>query len=171
MAQNALPSAAPAPGSAALGGGPHLEDLGHGVASERDTCLVCGKAFPSRSQLFKHLERECSLRCGSRDGVAVARPNDNGMVQAASTQGGDIKERPKSRGKSSRVISDAAVTLVAPCVNPTDTHTHSLGADTTPTVVAGYRARCAHGQGKGVKSVTMTECAPQSIVGVHGSKV
>jgi hypothetical protein len=107
MAQNALPSAAPAPGSAALGGGPHLEDLGHGVASERDTCLVCGKAFPSRSQL----------------GVAVARPNDNGMVQAASTQGGDIKERPKSRGKSSRVISDAAVTLVAPCVNPTDTHT------------------------------------------------
>jgi hypothetical protein len=77
-------------------------------------CTVCGKAFPSRSQLFKHLERECTLRCGSGDGAAVARANDDGMVQAAATRGTDIKERPKSSGKASRVISDAAVTLVAP---------------------------------------------------------
>ena len=77
-------------------------------------CLVCGQAFTSRSQLFKHLERECSLRCGSGDGATVARPNDDGMVQAAATRGADIKERPKSSGKASRVISDAAVTLVVP---------------------------------------------------------
>ena len=87
-----------------------------GVRDGTVECLVCGKTFPSRSQLFKHLKK---VGCGGENGADVPRPHAEGKEKV--TQGPDIKAQRKATTKAKRpppTISDAAVTLVAPAHVP-----------------------------------------------------